>query len=69
MTVLTAIALVGANAWAHQVVEGMGVTNMGDHVSWGLYIANFTFMVGLAAAAVMMVIPRTSTTTGRCTTR
>ena len=54
---LTAVALVGLNAWSVQVTEGMGVTNMNDHVSWGLYIANFTFMVGLAAGGVMMVIP------------
>ncbi len=57
MTALTAMALVGANAWAHQVSQGMIETNMTDHVSWGLYIANFTFMVGVAAGAVMMVIP------------
>ncbi|MGE0320784.1 MAG: sulfate reduction electron transfer complex DsrMKJOP subunit DsrP [Polyangiaceae bacterium] len=57
MTALTAIALVGANAWAHQVANGMTVTGMTDQVSWGLYIANFTFGVGLAAGAVMMVIP------------
>lgn len=57
MTFLTAIALVGANAWAVQVRDGMGVTGMSDHVSWGLYIANFTFFVGVAAGAVMMVIP------------
>ena len=57
MFALTAIFLVGANAWAVQVSEGMIVTNMTDHVSWGLYIANFTFMVGLAAGGVMMVIP------------
>jgi Ni/Fe-hydrogenase subunit HybB-like protein len=56
MTALTAVALVGANAWAHQVAEGMAITGMTDHVSWGLYIANFTFSVGLAAGAVMMVI-------------
>jgi molybdopterin-containing oxidoreductase family membrane subunit len=30
---------------------------MCDQVSWGVYIANFTFLVGIAAAAVMMVIP------------
>ena len=30
---------------------------MNDHVSWGLYISNFTFLVGLAAAAVMLVLP------------
>ncbi len=57
MTMLTAIALVGANAWANQVADGMIVTHMTDHVSWGLYIANFTFCVGLAAGGVMMVIP------------
>jgi Ni/Fe-hydrogenase subunit HybB-like protein len=57
MTMLTAIALVGANAWANQVAGGMIATHMTDHVSWGLYIANFTFCVGLAAGGVMMVIP------------
>ena len=57
MTVLSAIALVGANAWANQLAHGMSLTGMTDHVSWGLYIANFTFGVGLAAGAVMMVIP------------
>lgn len=54
---LTAVTLVGVNAWAVQITDGMVVTNMSDHVSWGLYIANFTFMVGLAAGGVMMVIP------------
>ncbi len=57
MFVLTAVFLIGANAWAVQVASGMIVTNMTDHVSWGLYIANFTFMVGVAAGGVMMVIP------------
>ncbi len=57
MTALTAIALVGAHAWAVQVTHGMITTNMTDSVSWGLYIANFTFCVGLAAGGVMMVIP------------
>lgn len=57
MTALTAVFLVGVNAWAHQVSGGMVSTNMSDHVSWGLYIANFTFMVGVAAGGVMMVIP------------
>ncbi|GAB5549072.1 MAG: NrfD/PsrC family molybdoenzyme membrane anchor subunit [Sandaracinaceae bacterium] len=57
MAVLSALALVGANGWASQVHEGMALTSMSDHVSWGLYIANFTFAVGLAAGGVMMVIP------------
>jgi molybdopterin-containing oxidoreductase family membrane subunit len=57
MLILSAVALVGANAWAIQVRDGLVHTNMTDHVSWGLYIANFTFCVGLAAGGVMMVIP------------
>lgn len=57
MILLTAIFLVGIHAWALQVRDGMVMSNMTDHVSWGLYIANFTFMVGVAAGAVMMVIP------------
>lgn len=57
MIALTAVGLVGLHAYGTQLNEGMVMTNMTDHVSWGLYIANFTFGVGLAAGAVMMVIP------------
>ncbi len=57
MGLLTAIALVGLNAYAKQLVHGLVVTGMSDEVSWGVYIANFTFLVGVAAAAVMMVVP------------
>ncbi len=57
MIVLTAIALVGLHAWGTQLQRGMQVTDLSDHVSWGLYIGNFTFGVGLAAGAVLMVIP------------
>lgn len=57
MTALTAVMLVGANAWAHQLARGMAITHLTDQVSWGLYIANFTFGVGLAAGAVMMIVP------------
>ncbi|MCM2303396.1 MAG: polysulfide reductase NrfD [Elusimicrobia bacterium] len=57
MTALTAVALLGLNAYAKQFVIGLSVTGMSDQVSWGLYIANFTFLVGMAAAAVMLVVP------------
>jgi len=57
MTFLTVIALLGLNAYAKQLVHGLVTTGMADQVSWGLYIANFTFLVGLAAAAAMLVIP------------
>jgi molybdopterin-containing oxidoreductase family membrane subunit len=54
---LTLIILVGVYAYSVQLRYGLGVTGMSDHVSWGLYIANFTFLVGLAAAALMLVLP------------
>ena len=57
MTLLTALFLVGLNAYCKQLVHGLGTTGMTDQVSWGAYIANFTFIVGMAAAAVMLVIP------------
>jgi Ni/Fe-hydrogenase subunit HybB-like protein len=57
MGVLTALILVGAYAYSIQLREGLIVTGMNDHVSWGLYISNFTFLVGLAAAAMMLVLP------------
>jgi Ni/Fe-hydrogenase subunit HybB-like protein len=57
MGALTVVCLLGLNAYAKQVVHGLITTGMSDEVSWGVYIANFTFLVGVAAAAVMMVIP------------
>jgi len=57
MGFLTVVVLFGLNAYAKQLVHGLIVTGMSDEVSWGVYIANFTFLVGVAAAAVMMVIP------------
>ena len=57
MGLLTVICLLGLNAYAKQFAHGLIVTGMSDEVSWGVYIANFTFLVGVAAAAVMMVIP------------
>ena len=57
MFALSVVALLGLNAYCKQFVHGMGVTGMTDHVSWGLYIANFAFFVGMAAAAATLVIP------------
>jgi molybdopterin-containing oxidoreductase family membrane subunit len=47
----------GALAYVHQADTGLIVTNMRDSVSWAFYIGNFTFLVGVGAAAVMLVIP------------
>ena len=57
MTLLTVMTLAGLYAYCQQFVHGLITTGMTDQVSWGLYIANFTYLVGLAAAAAMLVIP------------
>ncbi len=57
MFLLTVFVLLGINAYCKQLVYGLATTGMTDQVSWGFYIANFTFLVGMAAAAVMLVIP------------
>jgi molybdopterin-containing oxidoreductase family membrane subunit len=57
MAFLSVLCLVGLHAYARQFVDGLQTTGMTNQVSWGAYIANFTFLVGVAAAAVMLVIP------------
>ena len=57
VALLAALILSGVLAYARQVAEGLAVTAMRDPVSWGFYIGNFTFLVGVAAAAVVLVIP------------
>jgi molybdopterin-containing oxidoreductase family membrane subunit len=54
---LLLIIAVGAYAYVGQMNHGLIVTNMRDQVSWGFYIGNFTFLVGVAAASIMLVIP------------
>ncbi|HSH09630.1 MAG TPA: NrfD/PsrC family molybdoenzyme membrane anchor subunit [Oceanipulchritudo sp.] len=57
MAFLSVLCLIGLHAYARQFVDGLQVTGLTNQVSWGAYIANFTFLVGVAAAAVMLVIP------------
>src|SRR6266487_1932360 len=57
MGFLSVLVLLGLNAYCKQFVNGLITTGMSDEVSWGVYISNFTFIVGIAAAAAMLVIP------------
>jgi len=57
MAFLSILILSGAFAYWRQLSEGLIVTNMRDQVSWAFYIGNFTFLVGVAAAAVLLIIP------------
>ncbi|MFH1687667.1 MAG: sulfate reduction electron transfer complex DsrMKJOP subunit DsrP [bacterium] len=54
---LMAVMAVGLLCYLRQFSEGLGVTGLGRDVTWGFYIAQFTFMVGVAASAVMVVLP------------
>jgi len=57
LAVLLALMGAGVYAYGRQFQEGLFITGMSDIVSWGLYISNFTFFVGVAAAAVMLILP------------
>ncbi len=53
------LGVIGAGfcAYIYQSVNGLGVTGLERDVSWGLYISQFTYLVGVAASAVMLVLP------------
>jgi len=55
--ILFATMVFGIYAYSHQARNGLEVTGMSNIVSWGFYISNFTFLVGVAAAAVMLIMP------------
>lgn len=57
MTILLALMGVGAACYVQQFNYGLGYTGMSRDVSWGLYISQFTFLVGVAAGGVMLVLP------------
>ncbi|MFW6324020.1 MAG: sulfate reduction electron transfer complex DsrMKJOP subunit DsrP [Desulfovibrionales bacterium] len=48
---------IGGGVYANQLAKGLVVTGLSRDVSWGFYIAQFTYLVGVAASAVMLVLP------------
>jgi molybdopterin-containing oxidoreductase family membrane subunit len=54
---LLCIIAAGFCFYLRQLDQGLGITGLSHDVSWGLYIAQFTFFVGVAASAVMVVLP------------
>ena len=54
---LFAVIGVGFLSYLRQLDTGLGITGLSRDVTWGLYIAQFTFLVGVAASAVMVVLP------------
>jgi molybdopterin-containing oxidoreductase family membrane subunit len=54
---LLTIIGVGFIIYLYQFRVGLGITGMSRDVSWGFYIGQFTYLVGVAASAVMVVLP------------
>jgi len=54
---LFAIMLVGFLSYLREHEVGLGITGLSRDVVWGLYIAQFVFLVGVAASAVMVLMP------------
>ena len=57
IVLLLAIISLGIHSYSQQIIYGLGTTGMGRDISWGIYVAQFTFLVGVAASAVMVVLP------------
>ncbi|NTV12895.1 MAG: polysulfide reductase NrfD [Desulfobulbaceae bacterium] len=57
MTCLLVLMGIGGLCYIQQFNYGLGYTGMSRDVSWGLYISQFTFLVGVAAGGVMLVLP------------
>ena len=57
MAFLLILTATGFFFYLKQLDYGLGITGMSRDVSWGLYVAQFTFFVGIAASAVMLVLP------------
>jgi len=57
--IVALLIVMGAGAYCYlwQLREGLGITGLSRDVTWGFYIAQFTFLVGVAASAVMVVLP------------
>lgn len=59
IVVCAVVAIVGIGLWIYQLLMGFGNTNMRNLDSWGLYIVNFTFMIGLSAGGLIISsVPR-----------
>ncbi|MBM4301897.1 MAG: menaquinol oxidoreductase [Deltaproteobacteria bacterium] len=57
LAILAGLFALGFLFYLKQLNVGLGITGMGRDVSWGLYISQFTYLVGVAASAVMVVLP------------
>ena len=51
---LLAVVAAGLAAYGYQLVNGLKVTAMREYVSWGVYITNFVFFIGISHAGTLI---------------
>jgi len=51
--VLSALVIAGIYAWIYQVQRGLWVTGLNQKVSWGFYIINCVFFIGISYGGAM----------------
>jgi molybdopterin-containing oxidoreductase family membrane subunit len=57
IVLLALIIGTGVAPYLWQLKTGLAITGLSRDVSWGFYIAQLTFLVGVAASAVMLILP------------
>ncbi len=55
--VLALMIVAGLSCYLYQLNAGLTITGLSRDVPWGFYISQFTFLVGVAASAVVLVLP------------
>lgn len=55
--IVTIMIAAGMFCFYLQLHYGLTITGLSRDVSWGFYVAQLTFLVGVAASAVMLVLP------------
>lgn len=54
---LVGLVVLGGVAYMNQARTGLGVTGLSREIPWSLYISQFTFLVGIGASAVTVLLP------------
>lgn len=54
VAVLSAVCALGVAAWVWQLRFGLSVTAMRNYVSWGVYMTNFVFFIGISHAGTLI---------------
>ena len=45
---------IGVISYVHQYRNGLGVTGLNDNITWGFYITNFVFFIGISHAGTLI---------------